>query len=194
MSLRPFLVCALLALIVCVAEAEVTKSALISELKSARRAITQLKYLGRYSLVATAIDEALPKLDDIPDDEDLSQADQKTILLPSNTALGPAGLGTLIKTGAAPSAKQAVKFEKTGLINVLDGYFTFNEIKKRSSVPTMLDGRRLKKYFVPLPMRKGTAFALGQSNNGLSWSQIVHPGIYKGRFFILHGVDALQQA
>ncbi|CAI5472072.1 unnamed protein product [Closterium sp. Yama58-4] len=193
MSPRPFILCAFLALLVCVAEAEVTKSALISELKNARRSISQLKYLGQYSLVATAIDQALPKLDDIPDDEDLSQVDQKTVLVPQNAALGPAGLGTLIKTGAAPSAKQSIKFEKMGLINVLDGYFTLGELKKCSSVPTMLDGRRLKKYSVPLLMRKGTAVALGQSGNALSWSQIVNPGIYKGRFFILHGVDALQQ-
>ncbi|CAI7893467.1 unnamed protein product [Closterium sp. NIES-54] len=193
MSLRPFTICALLALLVCVAEAEVTKSALISELMNARRAITQLKYLGQYSLVATAIDQALPNMYDISDDEDLSQADQKTILLPQNAALGPAGVGTLIRTGAA-SAKQAVKFESMGLLNVLDGYFTFKELKKCSSVPTMLDGRQLKKYSVPLLLRKGSAVALGQRNNPLSWSQIVNPGIYKGRFFILHGVDALQQA
>ncbi|GJP52763.1 hypothetical protein CLOM_g11847 [Closterium sp. NIES-68] len=191
MSLRPLIVGALLALLVCCAAAQPTKEELISELRKLRKALTQFKYLGRYTLVATAIDQALPKLNDIPDGEDLSLIAQKTVLIPQNEALGPAGLGGLIRSGG--SGAKALEFADTGLINVLDGYFTFDEIKRGTTFPTMLGARRLRKYFVPLVMRKGSPYALGQSKNGLSWSQIVNPGIYRGKYFVAHGVDALQQ-
>ncbi|GJP51894.1 hypothetical protein CLOM_g11023 [Closterium sp. NIES-68] len=167
---------------------------MISELRKLRKAITQLKYLGRYTLIASAIDQALPKLNDIPDDEDLSAYDQKTVLIPQNEAISTAGLGTLVKAGVKTmSADKAMTFSDNGLINVLDGYFTFDEIKRGTTFQTMLGARRLRKYFVPLVMRKGSPYALGQSKNGLSWSQIVNPGIYRGKYFVAHGVDALQQ-
>ncbi|GJP34707.1 hypothetical protein CLOM_g19115 [Closterium sp. NIES-68] len=137
------------------------------------------------------MDKVIPKLDTFPEDGDLSIIGKKTILIPQNEALGAVGVGSLVKNGTSP--EQIVTFLEMGLLHILDGYYPFREIKHSSSVPTLLPGRRLRKYFVPLLMRRGSPYALGQSWNGLSWSQIVNPGIYRGKYIVVHGVDALQQ-
>ncbi|GJP51892.1 hypothetical protein CLOM_g11021 [Closterium sp. NIES-68] len=87
MSFRPLIIGALLALFVSAAAAQ-TKSELIKEILGLRKALTQFKYLGRYTLVVTAMDKVIPKLDTFPEDGDLSIIGKKTILIPQNEALG----------------------------------------------------------------------------------------------------------
>ncbi|CAI5463739.1 unnamed protein product [Closterium sp. Yama58-4] len=187
MTQRPLFVVLLLALLAASAAGDgLNKAEVISEVKKLKVALSNIGYLGRYAAIAAALEKAIPSLETMDEtDPRWGLLFQTTILVPSNLALGMGGLGSLTGGGSK-------KLEKIGKMNVLNGIFTYGGLIRNKRFPTKL-GCELRKYKVPMFMKKGSEIALGQSKNVLSWSQILNPGIYVGKYFVVHGVDALQK-
>lgn len=165
-----------------------TKQELITEVKNFQSALKG--YFPKYTVLSQAIKRYLPRLDEIPDDADLSFLDGKTLLLPSNRALARAGL-TNIPTNEADLAKLV----DLGLINVLDGRYSASTLKDDTLFPTMLEGKKLRGHAVRKgPLRGATTAALGKDGSKQrTWSEIDEPTVFRNRWFTVHGVDRMQK-
>ncbi|GJP49059.1 hypothetical protein CLOM_g8326 [Closterium sp. NIES-68] len=178
----PVLVALLLAAASLAAAQGPPKAEVVAELQGLKRA---LRFRPKYSLIRRVASILLSRQDDFPEDFDFSDVVNKTLLLPTNAAIIGAGVRK-IPTNEA----EGEQYEALGLMNVLDGYLTMEDIKAPGATfTTVHDGTAL----TVKETRSGGVVALGQDGQKRGkWSVVVDPTLFKGKFVVVHGVNRMQ--
>ncbi|CAI5485611.1 unnamed protein product [Closterium sp. Naga37s-1] len=191
-SFSYLIICALLALLVAPALAKrPTKDEFVDELKKANEALKDPKYNGKYFATTAAFDHLIPEFekDWEPNDEQLDELERTTALVPDSTAILwaiPAAAADILR-GGATDRKDIENYGQWVRANIVKGMFT-NEGLKNAQEFTDMNGRRMGKREEVTNLRTGeTRMELGKAN-----AKVNDPEIYKGKFFVLHGVDAVQ--
>ncbi|CAI5535630.1 unnamed protein product [Closterium sp. Naga37s-1] len=166
------------------AAAQVTsppKAEVVAELQALKRA---LRLRPKYALIRRVASTLLARQDDFPENFDFSDVVNKTLLLPTNGAIVGAGVRKL-----PTNEDDGAQYEDLGLMNVLDGYLTIEDIKAGAILKTMHDDRVLA-----VKESRGAVIALGQEGQKRrQWSVVVDATLFKGKFVVAHGVNRMQQ-
>ncbi|CAI5459403.1 unnamed protein product [Closterium sp. Yama58-4] len=213
------IICALLALFLSPAAAKrPTKDEFVEELKRANEALKDPKYNGKYYATTAAFDHLIPEFgacdafdiipsiiliigsshcdllaraenDWEPNDEQLGELEHTTALVPDSTAILwtiPAAAADILR-GSATDRKDIENYGQWVRANIIQGMFTEGGLKNAKEFKDM-NGRKMGKREEVTNLRTGeTRMELGKAN-----AKVKDPEIYKGKFFILHGVDAVQ--
>ncbi|CAI5518956.1 unnamed protein product [Closterium sp. Naga37s-1] len=171
------------------ATARPSKEDLINEVKAAKEAINDPKMNGRYKSSVTFLDHLVPimETDWNPPDAYLANTEGKTVLLPDDTAIA----------SAAPDAVTTFtksKFKRGDVTpygnwiraNILDGVYEEDDLKTAKGLKNA-NGRSVGTEEV-LDSKSGRK----KVTIGKGKAKIKEQAIFRGKLFIIHGVDAVQ--
>ncbi|CAI5463713.1 unnamed protein product [Closterium sp. Yama58-4] len=171
------------------AAARPTKEDLINEVKAAREALNDPKLNGKYKSSGAFLDQLVPILetDWNPTDTYLANTEGKTVLLPDDTAIA----------SAAPDAVTTFtksKFKRSDVTpygnwiraNILDGVYEEDDLKTAKGLKNA-NGRRVDTAEVVDSKSGRKKVTIGKGK-----AKIKEQAIFRGKLFIIHGVDAVQ--
>ncbi|CAI5944370.1 unnamed protein product [Closterium sp. NIES-64] len=182
-------VCTLAWLLALPAAARPSKEDLINEVKAAKEAINNPKLNGRYKSSVTFLDNLVPimETDWNPPDAYLANTEGKTVLLPDDMAIA----------SAAPEAVTMFtksKFKRSDVTpygnwiraNILDGVYEEDDLKTAKGLKNA-NGRRVDSAEVVDSKSGRKKVTIGKGK-----AKIKEQTIFRGKLFIIHGVDAVQ--
>ncbi|CAI5457451.1 unnamed protein product [Closterium sp. Yama58-4] len=199
--------CALASLLV-PAAALPTKEDFIDELKLTRDALSDSQLNNRYDATRTLLDHVIPQLetDWNPNDDFLKKVDHKTFMLPEDRAIAtsaPDALAMMVNTGLKRG--DVDPFTKLFRAQMLDGVYPEEDDIAKASTLKDVNGRTVSKEEVVDTTTQVNAMNIGFGKNkfkigkgkkrvriGKGKAKIKVPGIFRGRFLTIHGVDASQ--
>ncbi|GJP45095.1 hypothetical protein CLOM_g4493 [Closterium sp. NIES-68] len=186
-------ICALVAVLVAPAAAKrPSKEEVIAEVKSARDALKNPAISSKYRITTTFLDHFIPKLESDwnPTDETLGKLDLKAMLFPADDALltsDSAGAGVSMMLNPNADLEDAKGYWNWLRANMVDGLYSEQEMSDARELKDV-NGRKMgKSEDAAANLRGGRKMRFGKAN-----AQINDPEIFKGKFLIVHGVDALQ--
>ncbi|CAI5518963.1 unnamed protein product [Closterium sp. Naga37s-1] len=178
-----------LALLLASAAARPSKEDLINEVKAAREALNDPKLNGKYKSSGAFVDQLVPILetDWNPTDAYLANTEGKTVLLPDDTAIASAAPDA-VTTFAKSKFKRGdvTSYGNWIRANMLDGVYEEDDINNAKDLKNA-NGHSV-----------GTAEILDSKTGkkkvaiGKGKAKIKTPTIFRGKIFIMHGVDAVQ--
>ncbi|CAI5944340.1 unnamed protein product [Closterium sp. NIES-64] len=168
-----------------------SKEQLIAEVKNVRAALKDPKLSTQYRASGMFLDTLIPQLENNwnPTDAFLASAVGKTVLLPEDTAIGSAAPGALYDMMKPGLKRQEVRgYASMIRSNLLAGVYDENGI---SNAKVLKDGNGRQ---VPKAVTvNGVKGRKGKPLIGKGKARIKNSNLYKGKFFIIHGVDAVQK-
>ncbi|CAI5495433.1 unnamed protein product [Closterium sp. Naga37s-1] len=178
-----------LALLLASAAARPSKEDLINEVKAAREALKDPKLNGKYKGSGAMMDQLVPILetDWNPTDSYLANTEGKTVLLPDDTAIASAAPDA-VTTFATSKFKRSdvTPYGNWIRANMLDGVYEEDDLKSAQGLKNA-NGHKVDTAEVLDSKTGKKKVAIGKGK-----AKIKEPTIFRGKIFIMHGVDAVQ--
>ncbi|CAI5944334.1 unnamed protein product [Closterium sp. NIES-64] len=170
-----------------------SKGQLIAEVKKARDALKNPKLNGRYRASSVLLDRLIPQLETNwnPTDAFLASADGKTVLLPEDSAIKSAAPNAIYNMVKPDLKRQELRSYASWIrSNILDGVLPEEKDIATAKVLRDDNGRKVDTAVTVTP--NGLGGWIKKIRIGKGKAKIKHPKLFKGRFFVIHGVDGVQ--
>ncbi|CAI7804428.1 unnamed protein product [Closterium sp. NIES-53] len=167
-----------------------SKEDLIAEVKNVRASLADPELSSQYRASAMFLDTLIPQLETNwnPTDDFLASANGKTVLLPDDNAIASAAPGALADLMNPSLKRQKVRHYASMIrANLLDGVYDEDGISK-AKVLKDGNGRKVFKALGLDRITKKWKPFLGKKK-----AKIKRSKLFKGRLFIVHGVDKMQK-
>ncbi|CAI5944358.1 unnamed protein product [Closterium sp. NIES-64] len=177
------------ALLLASAAARPSKEDLINEVKAAREALNDPKLNGKYKSSGAMMDQIVPAMENDwnPPDEYLANTEGKTVLLPDDTAIVSAAPDMVTTfTRSKLTRDEVTPYGKWIRANILDGVYEEDDLKFAKGLKNG-NGHIVDTAEVVDSKTGKKKVAIGKGK-----AKIKTPTIFRGKLFIIHGVDAVQ--
>ncbi|CAI5497514.1 unnamed protein product [Closterium sp. NIES-64] len=172
------------------AAARPSKEDLIAEVKNVRVALDDPELSSQYRASAMFLDTLIPQLETNwnPTDDFLASTEGKTVLLPDDNAIASAAPGALADLMNPSLPRQKVRSYASMIrANLLNGVYDEDGIKK-AKVLTDGNGRKVFKAFQLDRLTKKWKPFIGKKK-----AKIKRSKLFRGKLFVIHGVDKMQK-
>ncbi|CAI7801732.1 unnamed protein product [Closterium sp. NIES-53] len=174
-----------LALLLAPAAARPNKEEFIYEIKQARDALKDHKLNNKYHATRALLDHVISQLetDWNPTDDFLNKVDHKTVLVLEDRAIASAApdvLAFMVKRDEVDAYSRLFR------ANMLDGVYEEADIANASGLKDV-NGHGVNKNEMVDAKTRVKKVKIGKAK-----AKVKVPAIFRGRFLVIHGVDAVQ--